>query len=263
MSRLLAENATFAYRDAPVVDAVNLAIEPGQMVALVGPNGAGKSTLLKLLAGLLEPAGGVVIFAGRELAAWPPVELARRLAFMPQEVHFHFPFTVGQYVLMARHPYRGWSPFEDQNDLAAARAALTATGMEALAERSVLELSGGERQRATLAAALAQEPEVLLLDEPTAALDLRFQVEIYETLRRLNRERDLTVVAVTHDLNLAARFCPRLVLLAQGRIVADGGATEILRAELIARHYGVDVEVGVRADGVTPFLLPGVREDRR
>jgi ABC-type Fe3+-siderophore transport system permease subunit len=110
-----------------------------------------------------------------------------------------------------------------------------------------------------LAAALAQEPEVLLLDEPTAALDLRFQVEIYETLRRLNRERNLTVVAVTHDLNLAARFCPRLVLLAQGRIVADGGAAEILRAELIARHYGVDVEVGMRADGVTPFLLPGVR----
>ena len=260
MSRLLADNVTFAYRDAPVVAGVDLAIEQGEMVALVGPNGAGKSTMLKLLAGLLTPASGAVVFAGRELAAWSAVELARRLAVVPQEVHFHFPFTVAQYVLMARHPYRGWSPFEGRDDLAAAHAALAATGMESLAERSVLELSGGERQRATLAASLAQEPDVLLLDEPTAALDLRFQVEIYETLQRLNRERDLTVVAVTHDLNLAARYCPRLLLLADGRIVADGGADEILTPTLIETHYGVAVEVGRRADGVTPYLLPGVRE---
>jgi len=256
MNHLAAEGIDFAYHREPVLVGIDLTLQTGEMAALVGPNGAGKSTLLKILCGLLQPRNGQVWFAGRNLRQWPAVELARRLAVVPQSIHFQLPFTVGQFVLLARHPHRNWSPFEDGRDLAAAAAALRETNTAHLAERSVLELSGGERQRVILAAALAQEPDTLLLDEPTAALDLRYQVEIYALLRRLNVEKKLTIVIVTHDLNLAARYCPRLILLAQGKIAADGSPDKIIEARLIGGHYGVQVEVGRRADGRTPFLLP-------
>jgi iron complex transport system ATP-binding protein len=256
MNELAAEQLHFAYRADEVVSGVDLTFPRGAMTALVGPNGAGKSTLLRLLGNLLRPTRGRVLLDGRELSAWPQAELARRMALTPQTVHLYFPFTVGQYVLLARHPHRGWSPFESAADVAAARFALEQTESTHLTERSVLELSGGERQRITLAAALAQAPDWLLLDEPTASLDLRYQVEIFDVLRRLNRERGLSVIVVTHDLNLAARYCPRLILLAGGRVVADGAPPEILDPALIRAHYHVNVEVGRRADGVTPFLLP-------
>ena len=256
MNELTAEQIRFAYRADEVLSGVSLSFARGALAALVGPNGAGKSTLLRLLGNLLRPAHGRVTLDGRDLSAWPQVELARRLALVPQSVAFHFPFTVGQYVLMARHPHRGWSPFESDADVAAARFALDQTESTHLVDRSVLELSGGERQRVTLAAALAQEPDLLLLDEPTAALDLRYQVETFAALQRLNRERGLTVIVVTHDLNLAARYCPRLILLAGGRVVADGTPREILDPALIRAHSHVTVEVGQRADGVTPYLLP-------
>ena len=260
MNLLTADHVSFAYHSREVLSEVDLTVAKGEMVALVGPNGAGKSTLLKLMAGLLTPAAGAVTFQDRSLADWPPTELARQLALVPQEAVFYFPFTVGQYVLMARHPYRGWSPFERPEDIAAAEQALRQTGVAELSERSVLELSGGEKQRVMLAAALAQQPDLLLLDEPTASLDLRYQVDIYATLSRQNRERNLTVAVVTHDLNLAARYCPRLVLMDQGKIVADGPPSGILDPELIRKHYRVEVEVGTRADGATPYLLPQTRE---
>jgi len=256
MIRLHAENVLFAYRDEPVLHGVDFMLNEGEMAALVGPNGAGKSTLLKILCRLLYPNAGRVRYRDRDLNDWPSAELARNLAVVPQTAAFHFPFTVGQYVLLARHPYRGWSPFESDDDVAAAERALAQTGLSDLAERSVLELSGGEQQRAALAAALAQQPDTMLLDEPTASLDLRHQVDIYATLRRLNTESGLTVLVVTHDLNLAARYCPRLVLMDEGRIVADGSPGEILDPALIRKHYRVEVEVGRRADGITPYLLP-------
>ncbi len=255
MSYLVTEQLHFAYHTEEVVANVSLSFARGEMVALVGPNGAGKSTLLRLLGNLARPTRGHVHFDGRELADWPPADLAKRLALVPQTAASHFPFTVGQYVLLARHPHRGWSPFESKNDLTAARQALEQTESAHLVERSVMELSGGERQRVVLAAALAQKPELLLLDEPTASLDLRFQVEIFRLLSRLNGEQALTVIVVTHDLNLAARYCPRLVLLSGGHVVADGPPAAILDPALIEQHYHVAVEVGRRADGVTPFLL--------
>ncbi|MDP8224164.1 MAG: heme ABC transporter ATP-binding protein [Candidatus Lernaella stagnicola] len=251
----------FAYRVKPVLSEVDLTIDAGEMVALVGPNGAGKSTLLKLLAGFLRPDAGRVAYADRPLPDWDAAELARHVALVPQHVTFYFPYTVSQFVLMARHPHRGYSPFESEADVQAASHALEATGIAELADRSVLELSGGERQRALLAAALAQEPETLLLDEPTNSLDLRHQMALLSTLRRQNEDQRLTVILVTHDLNLAARYCPRVVLLHEGRIVADGNTASILTAERIAPIYDTPVEVGRRADGVTPYLLPLERED--
>jgi cobalamin transport system ATP-binding protein len=255
MKRLTATGIGFAYRDAAVLHDVDFALAPGEMVALVGPNGAGKSTLLKILAGLLAPRTGAVSYAGRDLREWPAALLARRVAVVPQQTIFHFPYTVAQFVLLARHPHRGLSPFESPDDIAAAETALASTGITELADRSVLELSGGERQRACLAASLAQSPETLLLDEPTASLDLRHQVALMQTLRAQN-EFGLTVLLVTHDLNLAARYCPRLVLLHEGRIVADDTPAAVLTPERIAAAYGTPVEVGRRADGKTPYLLP-------
>lgn len=256
MTRLEAAHLAFAYGAQPVLQDIGLTVAAGEMVALVGPNGAGKSTLLKLFSGYLQPRGGAVSYNRRPLADWPPVELARHLAVAPQSPVFHFPFTVTQYVLLARHPHRGWSPFDHEPDLTAARAALAATDIEFLAERNVLELSGGERQRVVLAAALAQEPETILLDEPTASLDLRHQTALMTALRRQNRERGLTVLIVTHDLNLAARYCPRLILLHRGRIAADGAPAAVLQTPLLREIYQVGVEIGRRADGETPFILP-------
>jgi len=256
MTLIRAAGLAFSYRAAPVLHGIDFLLERGEMLALAGPNGAGKSTLLRLLSGYLTPAAGSVVYDERNLARWKPRELARRLAVVPQTIHFHFPFTVEQFVRLARHPYHGWSPFDDETDLDATRRALEEVGVTDLAERSVLELSGGERQRVALAAAFAQEPETLLLDEPTTALDLRHQVELMQALAVKNREAGLTVVIVTHDLNIAARYCPRLVLLHRGEIVADDRTEKILNAELIRSVYGVEVEVGRRADGQTPYLLP-------
>jgi len=253
---LEAAGVRFAYRDRPVVHDVNLRVDAGEMIAICGPNGAGKSTLLKLLSGYLEPQAGRIDCEGKDLRAWEPRALARRLAIAPQAVSFYFPFTVGQYVLLARHPHRGMSPFESEADLAAAHAALAQTGIAALAERSVLELSGGEKQRVVLAAALAQQPSILLLDEPTASLDLRHQAALMAVLGRPDRGCGVTVLLVTHDLNLAARWAPRLALMHDGRVVADGRPADILQADRLREIYGAVVEIGRRADGVTPYILP-------
>lgn len=246
----------FSYRSTLVLRNIDFRLERGEMIAIAGPNGAGKSTLLRLLSGYLAPSAGSVVYGDRALDRWKPRELARRLAVVPQAIHFHFPFTVEQFVRLARHPYHGWSPFDTDSDLAATKRALQDVGVTDLAERSVLELSGGERQRVALAAAFAQEPETLLLDEPTTALDLRHQVDLMQALAVKNRDTGLTIVIVTHDLNIAARYCPRLVLLHQGEIVADDHTEKILNADLIRTVYGVEVEIGRRADGQTPYLLP-------
>jgi iron complex transport system ATP-binding protein len=256
MTRLEAAGVSFAYRGQPAVRDVSLHIAGGEMLAIVGPNGAGKSTLLKLLAGLLAPQLGAVRCDGKDLRQWPAAALAREIAFTPQSATFHFGFTVGQYVMLARRPHRGWSPFETTRDEEAVATALAACEIAPLADRSVLELSGGERQRAVVAAALAQEPNILLLDEPTASLDLRHQVALMAVLRRQNAARGLTVALVTHDLNLAALYCPRLALMHEGRIVADGAPAEILTPEQIGAVYQVGVETGLRGDGRTPYLLP-------
>ena len=256
MKRLEAAHVDFAYAAQPILRDVSLTVAAGEMAALVGPNGAGKSTLLKILSGYLRPQRGAVACNERPLADWAPAELARHLAVAPQSSAFHFPFTVAQYVLLARHPHRGWSPFDREPDQAAARAALAAMDIENLAERNVLELSSGERQRAVVAAALAQEPETLLLDEPTSSMDLRHQTALLTALGRRNREHGLTVLLVTHDLNLAARYCPRVILLARGGIVADGPPAEVLQPALLRDVYQVGIEIGRRADGRTAYILP-------
>ena len=256
MSSLAADKISFGYADKAVLSDFSLDIASGGMVGIVGPNGAGKSTALKLFARLIEPQSGSIKLDGRDLRELTRRTIAQHIAFIPQQIGTQYPFTAGQVVLMARHPHKGLAPFETAQDVAIARRAMAECGIDNLADRPMPRLSGGEQQRVLVAAALAQQPKVLLADEPTSSLDLHYQVEIYGHLERLNREQGVTVLAVTHDLNLAAMFCKRIVVLAKGRIMADGTPQQVLEADLLQQAYGAEVLVNQRTDSDIPYVLP-------
>ncbi len=248
-SVLEAVGVTFAYRGGPtaaVVDVlhdVSVRVAPGAIVGLLGPNGSGKTTLLRLLSGTLTPTRGSIAIDGAPLRSLTRRALARRIAVVPQETHASFDFTVLEIVLMGRYPHLGPFELEGADDVAIARDALAATGTGALEARPFASLSGGEKQRVVIASALAQSAERLLLDEPTASLDLGFQLEIAALLARLNRERGVTMAVATHDLNLAASLCTELVLLKGGRVVAHGPTEAVLTADHVRALYGVEAEV--------------------
>jgi iron complex transport system ATP-binding protein len=234
----------FSYQRDLALESVSLRVAPGEMVGLLGPNGAGKSTILKLATGVLRPNAGHVCLLGDEASRLPRREAARRVAVVPQDFAIQFPYTVRQIVEMGRTPRRNLLGWLGAGDHAAVASALTTTNTLHLAGRVFGELSGGERQRVLLALALAQEGQVLLLDEPTAHLDIRWQIEALELLRSLNAERGLTIVAALHDLNLAARYFPRLALLNR-RVIADGPPSHVLESALLSAVYGAPVSVGI------------------
>ena len=254
------EAVSFHYGRAHVVREVTLRVAAGEMVGLLGPNGAGKSTLLRLGAGTLRPETGCVFLGGAEVRRLPRREVARRLAVAPQDFSVQFAYTVRQIVELGRTPHHELFSISRREDAQAIDDALAATGIAHLAERVFNDLSGGERQRVLIALTLAQEASVLLLDEPTAHLDIRYQIEALELLRRLNAERKLTVVAALHDLNLAARYFPRLVLFRQ-TIVADGPPAQVLDATLLSEVYETPVRVGIlRGEQHLSVLPPGQDE---
>jgi iron complex transport system ATP-binding protein len=226
-----------------VLDGVSTAIARGGLVGILGPNGSGKTTLLRMLAGLLRPSTGRVLFDGADLRTIPRAIVARRMAMVPQETQLAFEYTVLEMATMGRYPHLGAFEIEGPADLEIAREALRATGTDHLVSRLFNTLSGGEKQRVVIAGALAQAPEILLLDEPTASLDLAYQLEIRSILQTLNQERGLTIVVSTHDLNFAASLCRELVLLHQGRVLASGPTHTMLDASLIRQLYGVDVDI--------------------
>jgi iron complex transport system ATP-binding protein len=251
------EEVSFGYTQEPIFTHVSAAVAPGEMVGLLGPNGAGKSTLLGLASGMLAPRAGSVRLHGANLRRIARRELARQVAVVPQDFSVQFAYTVRQLVELGRAPYLGvWGTLET-GDRHVVEEALAETNTAALADRVFNELSGGERQRVIVALALAQAPSVLLLDEPTAHLDIKHQIEILELLCRLNFERGLTVLAALHDLNLAARFFQRLILF-QRAIVADGPPGRVLEAGLLTRVYGTAVHVGIlRGDEHLSVFPPG------
>jgi iron complex transport system ATP-binding protein len=243
-------DVSFAYREAEerrarpfALSELSFAIAPGEVVGVIGPNSSGKTTLIRLLTRVLEPATGEIRLEGDPIRRLAPTDLARRIGVVPQGILPQFPFTVGELVLMGRYPHAPSRYFESARDLTVAREAMAATGVLELAELPFDHLSGGERQRAVVARALAQEPRLLVLDEPTAHLDLRYQVETAALLRRLNRERGMTIVLVSHDLNLAAEVCDRLLLLAAGRPAAIGPPEAVLDEALLASVFGCEVIV--------------------
>ena len=227
----------------PAVRDVSLRVERGSFVGILGPNGSGKTTLLRLMSGTLDPQSGTVTLDGVSLAGLPRRAIARRVAIVPQETHLAFDYSVLEIVLMGRHPHLGTFELEGPRDIAIAREALGATGTASLENRPFTTLSGGEKQRVILAAALAQSGELLLLDEPTASLDLGYQLEMASLLARLSRERRVTMVLATHDLNLAASLCDRLVLLRDGRVLADGPTGDVLTGAMVRQLYDVDADV--------------------
>jgi iron complex transport system ATP-binding protein len=227
----------FALRD------ITFSIPRGSLTGLLGPNGCGKTTLLKVLAGIIAPDAGTVSVHGHPLSTMARRQVARHIAVVPQETHPAFDFTVMEMVLMGRHPHVGVLQLEGPHDFAIAGDALSATGTAHLANRQYMTLSGGEKQRVVIAGALAQAAEVLLLDEPTASLDLGYQLDVASLLGRLNRERAVTMVLATHDLNLAASLCDSLVLLRDGRILAQGATRDVLTPSMVHELYGVDADV--------------------
>ena len=251
------ESVSFGYGRLPVVRDVSLALAPGEMVGLLGPNGAGKSTLLRLGAGVLRAQKGVVRLNGENVQRLSRREVARRLAVAPQEFSVQFAYTVRQIVELGRMPHHDVVSVARRQDAQAIEAALVAAGVEHLADRIFNDLSGGERQRVLIALTLAQESPILLLDEPTAHLDIRFQIEVLELLRRLNGERKLTVLAALHDLNLAARYFSRLVLF-RHTIIAHGPPAQVLDAGLLSEVYETPVRVGIlRGEQYLSVLPPG------
>jgi len=253
---IAAEGLRHDYGRGPVLDGVSLAVGAGEIVGVIGPNGSGKTTLVRLLAGVLRPQAGHVTLGGTRLDALARRDVARRLAVVPQDSALEFPFTALEVVLMGRAPHLPPLAFPRARDLAIARAAMARLEIGAVEDRALLQLSGGERQRVLLARALTQEPRVLLLDEPTTHLDLRHQTGIYDTVRGLARAGGVAVLSVLHDLNLAALYCDRLVLLAGGRVLAAGAPAEVLVAPLLAEAYGVSVHVGTNAATGTTIVLP-------
>jgi iron complex transport system ATP-binding protein len=242
MSALLtARELVFAYDSRPVLKGVSLAVEEREFVGLIGANGSGKTTLLRSLLGLL-PASGETRLCGELLRSLGRNEIARRATMVPQETHLDFAFTAREIVAMGRTPYLGRFKPESIADKEAIDRAMRETGILDLAERPVTELSGGERQRVHLARAFAQETRVILLDEPTANLDLTHQFEALTLVREFTRAEG-AVLAAIHDLSLAARFCDRLLLLSGGRIVAHGPPAEVITENNLARHFGLRARV--------------------
>ncbi|HBT46271.1 MAG TPA: heme ABC transporter ATP-binding protein [Peptococcaceae bacterium] len=232
----------YSYGAVPALGGITFQVRPGEMVAVIGPNGSGKSTLIKCLNRALRPRVGAVYLDGRDLWDYSLRETARRMAVVPQETVVEFDFTVAEIVLMGRQPHlSGLFRREGRRDLAAAREAMELTSTLHLAERLVSSLSGGERQRVIIARALAQEPEVLLLDEPTSHLDITYQVEILDLLTYLNRLKNISIIAVIHDLNLAAQYFPRVILLSGGRIVDVGPPERVITTPNIRKAYHTEV----------------------
>ena len=246
---LVAHEVSYAYPRrgrggiVPAVAGVSLAVPRGSFTGLLGPNGCGKTTLLKLMAGMVRPESGTVTLEGRVLADLPRRTAARRVAVVPQDTHPAFDYTALEIVLMGRHPHLRPTQLEGPGDLAIAHQSLEATGTLHFADRPFTSLSGGERQRVVIASALAQQPDVLLLDEPTASLDLGYQFEVASLLRRLSREHDVTMVMATHDLNLAASMCDTLALLRGGRLLRHGPTADVLTRSTVRELYDVEADV--------------------
>jgi len=243
------------YGTRPVLRGLDLDASRGELVAIIGPNGCGKTTLLRAITGVL-PYEGEIAIDGDSVGELRPAELARRVAVVTQAASLPSGFSAFETAMMGRTPHLRLLQSEGRRDVAIVRAAMERTDTWDLRERPVEELSGGERQRVVIARALAQEPQLLLLDEPTSHLDVQHQVDTFALMLELCRERDLAVVAVVHDLTLAAHFADRVALMSAGRIVDVGAPAEVLTAEAIAAIYGMRVRVLSHPDSGRPIIVP-------
>lgn len=250
------EALRFAYDGPVVLDGLDLRVQRGDLVGIIGPNGCGKTTLLRLISGTLEPDAGAIRLFGNPLESLPRRRRACLVSVVPQEARVVFDFTVREIVLMGRAPHLGLLGIENEQDRRIADEALRDTDMASMSGARLAELSGGEKQRVLLARALAQEAPLMLLDEPTAYLDIRHRLDLYRLVDRLRAERGLTVVLVSHDIHLAARFCPRLVMLHHGQVAADGPPAQVITRENLRRVYDADVRILEDPVSGAPLVVP-------
>jgi iron complex transport system ATP-binding protein len=243
MTKLEFLGITFSYLNGPVLQGIDLKVKDGERVGLLGPNGSGKTTLLKLGCGVLRPGSGEVRLDGGDLNQLNRRAIAQRVAVVPQHLEMPFAFTAEQMVNLGRTPFVGRLSGERAADREAVESALASTSTSALAGRLFNELSGGERQKVILAMALAQEPQLLILDEPTVHLDINHQAEILDLVKRLNEERGLTIIAAMHDLNLASIYFDRLLIIKHGRLMADGPPEQVITESNLRDIFGVSVQI--------------------
>jgi len=243
MSILRADKVGFQYGEQWVLKDVTFEVREGEVLGIIGPNGAGKTTLLKILDGILTPREGHVWLRDRDISQTGREAVAKEIGVVPQDYSMYFPFSVEEIVLMGRTPHLGLLRFEGQKDFAIARRAMEMTDITEFSRRGMGELSGGERQRVLIARAVAQEPQILLLDEPTTYLDIKHQVALFQLMKMLHEKENLTVIVVTQDINMAAQYCDRVLLLKNGRFFSMGSPCEIITTENIQKVYETDVLV--------------------
>lgn len=240
MAKLEVNDLTLAYGKTTVIDTMSFSVDKGEMLGLIGPNGSGKSTLIKAVSHVITPRSGRVILDGKDISTMHRSELARLLAVVPQTPILPSSFSAFEIVLMGRNPHLGLLRYESENDMEITYRAMERTATLPFAERRIGELSGGEIQRIVIARALAQQTEVILLDEPTANLDINHQLEILDLIKSLCTRNHLTVIITVHDLNLAAQYCDRLVLIRTGQVHAQGTPEEVITTDNIREVYGTD-----------------------
>lgn len=246
----------FAYGKDLVLKEVNFSAKAGEFISIIGPNGAGKSTLIKLMDGILSSEDSNILLDGVSLNEISRKELAQKVAYLPQDSKFAFAYTVRDVVMMGRFPYLRGVMSYSANDLHIVNEMMDLMEIDQFTERNFNELSGGEKQRVLIASALAQQPQIILLDEPTNALDLHHQIAIYHILKKLQKEQELTVIVVTHDINLAAQYCERMTLMGNGMIIRDGEPKSVLQFNLLQEIFGVKVYIDINPLTDSLYILP-------
>ncbi|WP_053954962.1 heme ABC transporter ATP-binding protein [Inediibacterium massiliense] len=247
---------SFGYKDTKILEDISFYIPSRAFMSIIGPNGSGKSTLLKNISSVLKPQSGNVKIGEKDIHKMSYKEIAKIIAVVPQETNIEFRFTAEDIVLMGRSPHMNRLQSESTNDYKIVRDAMKSTHTDHLKDRFINELSGGERQRVIIARALAQEPKIILLDEPTSSLDIRHQIEILQLIKNSNQKEGRTVVAVLHDINLAARFSTHILLLKNGKIIGSGSPDEVITVENLKNAYGMDMVVEKSPYTNTPYVIP-------
>ncbi len=249
------DNVSLGYNGCPVLHDIDIGVQKGEVVGIIGPNASGKSTLIKAISGLLKPSSGDITIDGRNSRSIKGEDMAKIIAVVPQNPSLPSAFSAFELTLMGRTPHLGLLQYESPKDFAIVWKAMEQTSTQHLAERKLGELSGGERQRLVISKALVQEPEVILLDEPTAHLDLNYQIEILNLITNLSAKENITLILALHDLNLAAQYCERLFLLSSGMVFAAGCPEDVITPENIKQVYGIDVLVSRHPLNGLPLLI--------